>query len=138
MTTQYVTFTLGENLYGIDVGRVQEVLPYRPTAHVPLAPADVAGLVNLRGQVVLALDLRTRLALPARDGAEPMMVVVRIDQEPGSLLVDAAAVVADVDDEQFEAPPQTLSAELREVIRGAYKLDHRLLHALDVDAVTAA
>ncbi|HLT82791.1 MAG TPA: chemotaxis protein CheW [Phototrophicaceae bacterium] len=138
MTTQYVTFTLGENLYGIGVGNVQEVLPFRATAGVPLAPADVAGLVNLRGQVVLALDLRTRLGLPQREDAEPMMVVVKLGQEPVSLLVDAIGDVAEVDDEQFEAPPQTLSPALREVIRGAYKLDGRLLLALDVDAVTAA
>src|SRR5690606_11975073 len=138
MTTQYVTFTHGENLYGIGVGNVQEVLPFRATAGVPLAPADVAGLVNLRGQVVLALDLRTRLGLPQREDAEPMMVVVKLGQEPVSLLVDAIGDVAEVDDEQFEAPPQTLSPALREVIRGAYKLDGRLLLALDVDAVTAA
>lgn len=138
MSSQYVTFTLGEKLYGIDVGQVQEVLPSRATARVPLAPADVAGLVNLRGQVVLALDLRARLGLPARGEAEQMMVVVTLGQEPVSLLVDTIGDVAEVDDEQFEAPPQTLAAELREVIRGTYKLDGRLLLALDVDAVTAA
>jgi purine-binding chemotaxis protein CheW len=137
MSTQYVTFTLGENLYGIGVGQVQEVLPFRPTAGVPLAPAEVAGLVNLRGQVVLALDLRTRLGLPPRASGEPMMVVVKLGQEPVSLLVDEIGDVAEVDDDQFEAPPQTLSAELREVIRGAYKLDGRLLLALDVETVTA-
>ncbi|QDB78189.1 chemotaxis protein CheW [Georgenia wutianyii] len=138
MTSQYVTFTLEENLYGIRVGNVQEVLPFRRTTAVPLAPPDVAGLVNLRGQVVLALDLRTRLGLPARTGAEPMMVVVRLGHEPVSLLVDAIGDVAVVDDEQFEAPPPTLPHALREVIRGAYKLPGRLLLALDVEAVTAA
>jgi len=138
MSTQYVTFTLGDNLYGIGVGQVQEVLPYRATASVPLAPAEVAGLVNLRGQVVLALDLRTRLGLASRGTSEPMMVVVKLGGEPVSLLVDAIGDVAEVDDAQFEAPPQTLTPELREVIRGAYKLDGRLLLALDVDAATAA
>ncbi|MCM3661939.1 chemotaxis protein CheW [Georgenia satyanarayanai] len=138
MSTQYVTFALGDNLYGIGVGQVQEVLPYRATASVPLAPAEVAGLVNLRGQVVLALDLRTRLGLASGGTSEPMMVVVKLGGEPVSLLVDAIGDVAEVDDAQFEAPPQTLTPELREVIRGAYKLDGRLLLALDVDAVTAA
>jgi len=137
MTAQYVTFTLGGNLYGIGVGNVQEVLPYRRTTPVPLAAPDVAGLVNLRGQVVLALDLRTRLGLPPRAEGEPMMVVVKVGPEPVSLLVDAIGDVAEVDDEQFEAPPPTLPAELREVIRGAYKLPDRLLLALDVGAVTA-
>lgn len=138
MSTQYVTFTLGDNLYGIGVSRVLEVLPSREAANVPQSSTDVAGLVNLRGQVVLALDLRSRLGLPARGEAEQMMVVVKLGQEPVALLVDQIGDVAEVEDVQFEAPPQTLTPELREVIRGAYKLDQRLLLELDVDAVTAA
>ncbi|HLS75120.1 MAG TPA: chemotaxis protein CheW [Actinomycetaceae bacterium] len=138
MSSQYVTFTLGDNFYGVGVSRVLEVLPSRGAANVPRSTADVAGLVNLRGQVVLALDLRSRLGLPARGDEEQMMVVVKLDQEPVALLVDQIGDVAEVDDVQFEAPPQTLAPELREVIRGAYKLDQRLLLELDVDAVTAA
>ena len=138
MSTQYVTFTLGEHLYGIDVADVQEVLPSRAAARVPLAGPDVAGLINLRGQVVLALDLRTRLGLPPREQTEQMMVVVTLGPEPVSLLVDQIGDVAETSDDQFETPPQTLSSELRDVIRGAYKLDDRLLLALDVAAVTAA
>ena len=138
MSAQYVTFTLGDNLYGIGVSRVLEVLPSREAANVPRSSTDVAGLVNLRGQVVLALDLRSRLGLPARGEEEQMMVVVKLGQEPVALLVDQIGDVAEVEDVQFEAPPQTLTPELREVIRGAYKLDQRLLLELDVDAVTAA
>lgn len=138
MSTQYVTFTLGEHHYGIAVERVLEVLPARSSARVPLAPDDVAGLVNLRGQVVLALDLRSRLGLPARAEGRQMMVVVKLDDESAALLVDQIGDVADVGEDQFETPPQTLAPELREVIRGAYKLADRLLLVLDVDAVTAA
>lgn len=138
MSTQYVTFTLGEHHYGIAVERVLEVLPARSAARVPLAPDDVAGLVNLRGQVVLALDLRSRLGLPARAEGRQMMVVVKLDDESAALLVDQIGDVADVGEDQFETPPQTLAPELREVIRGAYKLADRLLLVLDVDAVTAA
>lgn len=137
-TAQYVTFTMADKLYGISVERVQEVLPSRTTTAVPLAEGDVAGLVNLRGQVVLALDLRVRLGLPARADGEQMMVVVDLGEEPVSLLVDTIGDVAEVGAEQFEAPPHTLAAELREVITGAYKLDDGLLLALDIDAVTAA
>ncbi len=138
MSTQYVTFTLGEHHYGIAVERVLEVLPARSAARVPLAPDDVAGLVNLRGQVVLALDLRSRLGLPARAEGRQMMVVVKLGDESAALLVDQIGDVADVGEDQFETPPQTLAPELREVIRGAYKLADRLLLVLDVDAVTAA
>lgn len=135
--SQYVTFTLGEHHYGIAVEHVLEVLPARSGARVPLAPRDVAGLVNLRGQVVLTLDLRTRLGLPPSAEGRQMMVVVTLDDEPAALLVDQIGDVAEVAAEQFEAPPQTLAADLRAVIQGAYKLPDRLLLVLDVAAVVA-
>lgn len=135
-TSQLVTFSLADRLCGIPVDRVQEVLPSRTRTRVPLAPDDVAGLVNLRGQVVLAVDLRRRLGLPPHDG-DQMMVVVFVGDETVSLLVDRIGDVLEVADDRFEAPPQTLSEELRGVIRGAYKLSDRLLLALDVDAAAS-
>ena len=135
---QLATFTIEGSTYGVDVQRVQEALRPQPRTHVPLAPAGTAGLVNLRGQVVLTVDLRVRLGLsPLHDEAEPMMLVVRVEGEPVSLLVDEIGDVVDVDDTRFEAPPETLDATLREVILGAYKLDEGLLLALDVDRATA-
>lgn len=139
MARQLVTFAVGEHLYGIAVERVQEVLPERVTTRVPLAPPDVAGLVNLRGQVVLSLDLRSRLGLPPTPPEiERMIVVVRQGTEPVSLVVDRIGDVAEVDESQFEEPPQTLSESLRQLIVGAYKLPEHLLLSLDIDAVTAA
>ncbi|WP_402377624.1 chemotaxis protein CheW [Isoptericola rhizosphaerae] len=136
MTTQLVTFTLADRLCGILVDQVQEVLPGRARTNVPLAPDDVAGLVNLRGQVVLSVDLRRRLGMPPRED-DQMMVVVFVGDETVSLLVDRIGDVLTVDDEQFEAPPQTLPDQLRAVIRGTYKLSDRLLLALDVDAAAS-
>ncbi|MGV8978437.1 MAG: chemotaxis protein CheW [Cellulomonas sp.] len=137
--TQYVTFTLGSALYGVDVTRVQEALRAHTRTRVPLAPVDVAGLVNLRGQVVLTIDLRPRLGVPplAAD-AEPMMVVVQVDGEPVSLLVDEIGDVVEVGPERFEVPPDTLDVGLRRLITGAYKLDSALLLILDVDQAVAA
>ena len=136
--TQYVTFTLGGALYGVDVTRVQEALRAHTRTRVPLAPIDVAGLVNLRGQVVLTIDLRPRLGLPplAAD-AEPMMVVVQVDGEPVSLLVDEIGDVLEVGPERFEVPPDTLDVGLRRLITGAYKLESTLLLILDVDQAVA-
>jgi purine-binding chemotaxis protein CheW len=95
--TQLVTFRLGGALYGVDVTQVQEVLHQQQRTRVPLAPRTVAGLVNLRGQVVLAVDLRARLALPDRaEGDDPMMVVVRVGGETVSLLVDHVGEVVTV------------------------------------------
>ena len=137
--TQYVTFTLGGALYGVDVTRVQEALRAPTRTRVPLAPVDVAGLVNLRGQVVLTIDLRPRLGLPPlAPDAEPMMVVVQVDGEPVSLLVDEIGDVVDVGPELFEAPPDTLDVALRTLITGAYKLPGSLLLILDVDQAVAA
>jgi purine-binding chemotaxis protein CheW len=137
--SQYVTFSLGGSLYGVDVTRVQEALRSHVRTRVPLSPPAVAGLVNLRGQVVLTVDLRPRLGLePLGEDAEPMMVVVQVAGEPVSLLVDEIGDVMEVGPETFEAPPDTLDAALRPLILGAHKLDGRLLLVLDVDQATAA
>lgn len=134
--TQFVTFHLAEHLYGIDVHDVQEVLPARTVSPVPLAPHDVAGLVNLRGQVVLAADLRARLGLPGHDDRQ-MLVVVSTPADPVALLVDRIGEVVDVGPDRFEQPPATLDPELRTLLRGTYKLDDRLLLELDVHAAIA-
>ena len=97
MSGQHVTFTIDGAMYGVPVMHVQETLGHQPRTHVPLAPEGVAGLVNLRGQVVLTLDLRPRLGLePLPEGSEPMMVVVEVDGEAVSLLLalDVRAAVA--------------------------------------------
>jgi len=140
MSEQLATFTLCGHLYGVPVARVQEVLQGQLATRVPLAPGAVAGLMNLRGEVVLVLDLRRRLSLPDRDDdTAPMSVVVRVDGEVISLLVDRIGDVVDVDSHIFEPPPETLSGPARELIEGAFKLQDRLLLALDVDrAVTVA
>ena len=132
--TQLATFTLADHLFGVEVSRVQEVLRYQPSTKVYLAPPAIGGLMNLRGQVVTSVDLRRRLELePAADGSEPMNVVVRVDGEVVSLLVDAIGDVVTVSDDLFEAPPETLSAKERDLITGTYKLEGRLLLALDID-----
>jgi purine-binding chemotaxis protein CheW len=138
MTRRLVTFTLDGALYGVDVRRVQEARRPQPRTVVPLAPAEIAGLVNLRGQLVTAIDLRRRLDLPPLpSGTEPMMVVVQVAGEPISLFVDEVSDVVDVTEDDFEAPPETLDARVRDLVRGAYKLADRLLLALDVYTATA-
>jgi purine-binding chemotaxis protein CheW len=138
MSTQFATFWLGEGLYGIEVQRVREVLRQQDLTRVPLAPDTVAGLINLRGQVVTTIDLRRRLGLAGADDGQPMLVVVLVDGESIALLVDRIGGVVDVLDDQFEPPPDTLVGTVRELVRGAYKLDGRLLLGLDVDAAVAA
>lgn len=132
-TTQFSTFVVGDHLFGIEVENVQEVIRYQPMTRVPLAPGSIGGLINLRGQVITAVDLRHRLGMADRPSGElPMNVVVRTDDGAISLLVDQIGAVVDAPENDFEAPPQTLVGATRELIRGAYKLDSELLLALDV------
>ena len=136
---QLATFRLDGDLYGIEVEHVQEVLKSQGLTRVPLAHAAVAGLINLRGQVVTAIELRERLGRPPRaEGTDAVVIVVRLHGEAVSLLVDSIADVVDVDAADFEAPPDTLEGQARDLIRGAYKLDGQLLLALDVQKAVSA
>jgi purine-binding chemotaxis protein CheW len=135
-TRQFATFTVDTLLFGVEVYKVQEVIRFQEMTVVPLAGHSAAGLINLRGEVVPAIDMRTRLGLPPLPaGMSPMNVVVRVDNEPISLLVDAIGEVAHVTAEQFEEPPETMTGPGRALITGAYKLQGSLLLALDVTRV---
>ena len=131
---QFCTFYLDKLLFGIELQKVQEVMRYLEMTAIPLAPDVVSGLMNLRGQIVTAIDLRRRLELPARpDDMLPMNVVIRYADGAVSLLVDEIGDVVEVDDDSFERPPETLQGKVREVILGVHKLEKTLLHVLDTD-----
>ena len=136
-TKQYATFWADGLLFGVEVTRVQEVIRYQTMTAVPLANEVVAGLINLRGQIVTALDLRTRLALaPRAAGVNPMNVIIRTDDGAVSLLVDEIGDVIDVPVVNWERAPATLEAGARDLITGAFKLKDRLLLVLDADRAT--
>jgi purine-binding chemotaxis protein CheW len=133
---QFCTFTLGDLFLGIEVLQVQEVIRPQAMTRVPLGPKSVRGLINLRGQIVTAIDLRERLGLPARPGEpQAMNVVVRTEEGAVSLLVDEIGDVLEVDDELHERLPETVGDAARGLIRGVYKLPSRLLLVLDLSAV---
>ena len=131
---QFCTFFLNDLFFGVEVEKVQEVIRFQETTRVPLAPRVVGGLINLRGQIVTALDLRRRLQLPDRSEKDvPMNVVIRTDEGALSLLVDEIGDVVEVQQSDFEKVPDTLSGTARELIRGAFKLKEHLLLLLDTD-----
>ena len=131
---QFATFYVAGLYLGIEVFRVQEVNRYQAMTRVPLAPAVVSGLINLRGQIVTALDLRRRLELPDRpDDQYPTNVVVRVGEDAVSLLVDDVGDVIEVANDLLESAPATVTGVARELIRGVYKLDGALLLLLDLD-----
>ena len=133
---QFCTFFLNGSFFGIELARVQEVLRYQEMTPVPLAPRSVAGLINLRGQIVMALDMRRRLDFPPREpGVLPMNVVIRNqDGTPVSFLVDEIGEVLEVDEAAHEPTPHTLSAAVRHLIPSAYKLSGCLMLVLDTEA----
>jgi len=133
---QFCTFFLDGLFFGVGVQKVQEVIRFQEMTRVPQAPPVVGGLINLRGQIVTALDLRRRLELREREaGQRPMNVVVRTDDGVVSLLVDEIGDVVEVDQESFEPPPETLRGVARELVLGVYKLKDRLLLLLDTERV---
>ncbi len=136
MSTQYSTFVVQGFLFGVDVQRVQEVIRHQEMTPVPLATSVVRGLINLRGQIVTALDLRVRLGLGEHAAdARPMTVVVRTDEGAVALLVDEIGDVLTADLESWEEAPATLPAAVRPLIPGAFKFAGRLLLQLDIDKV---
>jgi purine-binding chemotaxis protein CheW len=133
-TSQFCTFYLDKLMFGIELQKVQEVLRHLELNGIPLAPDVVSGLMNLRGQIITAIDLRRRLELPNRpDGMLPMNVVVRSADGAISFLVDEIGDVVEVDEDSFERPPETLQGKVREVILGIHKLDKQLMHVLDTE-----
>lgn len=135
---QVCTFYLEKQMYGVDVQSVQEVIRYQDMTDVPLAPDSVVGLINLRGQIVTAIDLRKRLGLkPRPDGQLPMNVVIQSNDEAISLLVDQIGDVQEFDSADFEMPPETVQGVSRSMIKGAYKMRERLLLILDTERALA-
>lgn len=131
------TFRLGGALHGVAVERVQEVVRELPITRVPLAPPALRGLINLRGEIVPAIDLRTCLGLPPHD-APSFNVVVHAGEGVVSLLVDDVGDVMDLDDRAFEPPPDNLRGVAREMIDGVYKIEGGLLAVLRLDNAIAA
>ncbi len=131
---QLSTFFVADLFFGVDVLRVQEVLRFQQMTHVPKAPEVIEGLINLRGQIVTAIDLRRRLKLPPRAGGQvPTNMVIRTDDGAVSLLVDEIGDVLDVNAATYERPPENLDPAAREIIHGVYKLKDRLLLVLDTE-----
>lgn len=129
---QVCTFFVDNLLFGLDVAEVQEVVRFQDMTRVPLAPRAIKGLINLRGQIVTAVDMRMRLGLrPLEQGLRPLNVIVRTTDGPISLLVDEIGDVLELTDERFESVPQTLRGPVRALVLGVFKLETQLLLILN-------
>ena len=133
-TDEFVTFTIADQLFGLPVLTVQDVLASHRITRIPLAPPEIAGSLNLRGRIVTAIDVRLRLGLTPRDKeASPMSIVVEHKNDLYSLLVDSVGEVLALSSDEFERNPPTLDSRLRGYSNGIYRLNDQLLVVLDVN-----
>lgn len=133
--SQLCGFKIGNGYYAVSVLEVQEVIKPQFFTQVPSAPVYVRGLINLRGQIVTAISLRTLFGLGDDRGDLYMNIIVRSGESLYSLIVDEILDVIDVDEATFEKTPETLDEKLRVFISGVYKLDHKLLILLDLEKI---
>jgi purine-binding chemotaxis protein CheW len=130
---QLCTCRVGPLFLGVNVLDIQEVLYHSEYTEIPCTAEAITGLINLRGQIATAIDLRVRLGVEPSPDSELIHVVVEHRGEPVSLLVDEIGDVITVDDAIFEPPPENIDGTARELILGAYKLESELLLTLDVE-----
>ncbi len=140
---QYVSFFLGEELFGVEVNRAREILNMAPLTQVPQTPDFMLGVINLRGQVVPVIDMRIKLNIPISEQTEnTCIIVVEIHVDGGlivvGLLADAVSEVLDITDDQIEAPPRLGTKIDTAYIQGMGKVDDRFLILLDIDKVFSA
>ncbi|HWF04494.1 MAG TPA: chemotaxis protein CheW [Candidatus Angelobacter sp.] len=133
--TQYCTFFVDGLLFGVEVLQVQEIMSEFVVGSVPLAPPTIAGLINHRGQIVTAIDMRKRLDLPASTVPPARMLVVRCQEETFALLVDKIGDVVAANPKDFEEAPENVNESARELVEGAYKLTDRLLLPLRLEKI---
>ncbi|BCW87594.1 Chemotaxis protein CheW [Alphaproteobacteria bacterium SO-S41] len=139
----WLTVFVGTQTFGLPVLRVRDVIASPRINHVPLAPREVAGSLNLRGRIVTAIDMRTRLGLPPREGNAPVMCAI-VDVGEGiaaefyALLVDEVGDVLSLGAERFEKNPVTLAPDWQTLCTGLFRLDAGLMLALDIDTVVMA
>src|SRR5713226_2386060 len=133
---EYVTATIGGHLFGLPIQQVQDVFMPDRLTRVPLAPPEIAGVLNLRGRIVTAVDLRRRLGIPPRtDGRPAMAVGIELKGESYGLLIDSVGEVMKLADDAREANPVNLDANLARISAGVHRLDGQLMVILDVDRV---
>jgi purine-binding chemotaxis protein CheW len=136
---EYVTATIGGQLFGLPISRVQDVFAPERMTRVPLAGPDIAGLLNLRGRIVTVIDMRRRLDLGTHEGGgTPMAVGVEHKGESHGLLIDEIGEVLKLPAASREDNPINLDERLARVAAGVHRLDGRLLVILDVERVLDA
>jgi len=135
-TTQYVTVVIGGQLFGLPISKVHDVFVPESMTRVPLSAPEIAGVLNLRGRIVTAIDMRRRLGLPAREGASTIMAVgIEYRGESYGLIIDEVGEVLTLPTASREANPANLDRRWAEISGGVHRLSGQLMVILDVERV---
>lgn len=135
---EYVTVHIGGQLFGVEVCEIREVFAPQDVTRVPRAPAEIAGLMNLRGRIVTAVDARSRLGLPSREEGDPVMALgLEQGSELFGVLVDRVGEVMRLKADTLEPSPAHLDSQWRALLKGVHRLEKELLAVLDVRALIA-
>jgi len=133
---EYVSVMIGGQLFGLPISRVKDVFMPDRVTRVPLSAPEIAGVLNLRGRIVTAVDMRRRLGLPPRTDDKPSMAVgIELKGESYGLLIDTVGEVMKLGEDTRESNPVNLDARLARVSAGVHRLDGQLMVILDVDYV---
>lgn len=137
--TEYVTVTIAGQLFGLPIERVQDVFMPQGMTTVPMSSYEIAGVLNLRGRIVTAIDMRRRLNLPQREeGAQSMAVGIEYKGESFGLIIDEVGEVLRLSNDGFEQNPSNLDPRWAAVSAGVQRLDGQLMVVLDVNRVLAS
>ncbi|KZK76757.1 Chemotaxis protein CheW [Pseudovibrio sp. W64] len=136
---QYVTVVIGSQLFGLPISQVHDVFVPEKVTQVPLAPPEVEGVLNLRGRIVTAINMRRKLHLKPNDADQGMMAVgIEYKGESYGLVIDAVGEVLNLPRNEMEANPSNLDFRWAEISGGVHRLDGRLMVVLDVDRLLSS
>lgn len=132
---EFVTLYLAGQVFGVEVCDIHDVFAPQSLTRVPLSPPEIAGVLNLRGRIVTAIDARARLGLPPldRDARPAMAIGIEKDGESYGLVIDRVGEVLRLSDADYESNPCNLDQRWQSVARGVYRLEGRLVIVLDID-----
>ena len=135
-TIQYVTIYISDQLFGLPINRVHDVFVPESVTRVPMASAEIAGVLNLRGRIVTAIDMRKRLGLtPLENTGNLMAIGIEFKEESYGLIIDSVGEVLDLSETSKEAVPSNLDQRWAEIAAGVHRLENNLMVILDVDQV---
>ncbi len=135
-TIQYVTIYISDQLFGLPISRVHDVFVPESVTRVPLSQKEIAGVLNLRGRIVTAIDMRKRLGLnPLETEGSLMAIGIEFKEESYGLIIDSVGEVLDLTETSKEAVPSNLDSRWAEIAAGVHRLENNLMVILDVDRV---